>query len=137
MKETLQLHNDVNQVTLLTEWVEQIGEKFQLSSSAVFQLNLALEEAVVNVIDYAYPEQEGMPIFLDVEKQDDSLMFELRDKGLPFDPTKSQDPDLTLPVEERPIGGLGIFLVRNIMAAVSYARQDDTNILTMTYKQTQ
>ena len=134
MKETLNLHNDINEVPLLGEWVETIGEQFELPMPAVFQINLALEEAVVNVMNYAYPGKEGMPVRIAAEKADAAVVFTLEDDGVAFDPTQAESPDISLDVEERPIGGLGIFLVKEIMADVAYQRQGDTNILTMTYK---
>lgn len=133
MKETLNLHNDISEVPQLAEWIENIGETLGLEMSAVFQLNLALEEAVVNVMSYAYPDKEGMPVSLTVEDEDNKLVFTLKDNGVPFDPTATVDPDITLSAEDRDIGGLGNFLVRQIMTTVSYERNEDTNILTMTY----
>lgn len=133
MKETLNLHNDISEVPQLAEWIETIGENLGLDMGAVFQLNLALEEAVVNVMSYAYPDKEGMPVSLTVEDKDNKLVFTLKDNGVPFDPTATDDPDITLPAEDRDIGGLGNFLVRQIMTTVNYERTEDTNILTMTY----
>lgn len=133
MKETLQLHNDINEVSLLAEWVETMGEKLLLPMPSVFQLNLALEEAVVNVMNYAYPGKEGMPVWLSVEDKEDVINFTLEDEGVAFDPTKEEEPDLTLAAEDRPIGGLGIFLVKNIMNEVSYERCGNRNVLTMKY----
>lgn len=133
MKETIRLNNDINEVPQLAEWIEQVCDKFGLAPSVVFQLNLALEEAVVNVMNYAYPGQTGMPVTLSAEMHGNGMVFELEDQGIPFDPTSSEEPDVTLPIEDRPIGGLGIFLVRQIMSEVSYTRHDNTNVLTMTY----
>lgn len=133
MKETLILHNDVSEVVQLAEWVETVCETMELPASAVFQLNLALEEAVVNVMNYAYPGKEGMPVRLDAEKLDNVVVFTLEDDGIAFDPTKAEEPDITLAVEDRPIGGLGIFLVNQIMSEVVYARVGETNVLKMTY----
>lgn len=133
MKETLNLHNDINEVTLLAEWLETMGEKYGIPMPDVFQLNLALEEAVVNVMSYAYPDKTGMPVSLTLENKDNILTFKLKDDGIPFDPTATEDPDITLNAAEREIGGLGTFLVRQIMNEVSYERQRNSNILTMTY----
>lgn len=133
MKETLNLHNDINEVAQLGEWVELMGEKLELAMPVVFQLNLALEEAVVNVMNYAYPGKEGMPVRLSVEDKEDHLVFVLEDEGVPFDPTSTESPDLTLSAEDRPIGGLGIFLVKNIMSDVSYEYCNGCNVLTMVY----
>lgn len=133
MKETLNLHNDINEVGLLAEWLETIGEKYDVPMPDVFQLNLALEEAVVNVMSYAYPEQTGMPVTLTMDSDSGQLTFRLTDNGIPFDPTATEDPDITLAAEDREIGGLGTFLVRSIMDEVNYERHDNSNILTMIY----
>lgn len=133
MKETLILHNDVSEVPQLAEWIETTCETMELPMAAVFQLNLALEEAVVNVMNYAYPGKEGMPVRLTAERQDNEVIFTLEDDGVAFDPTQAEEPDISLAVEDRPIGGLGIFLVNQIMDKVSYARVGGTNVLKMTY----
>lgn len=133
MRKTLNLHNDVNEVPMLGEWMEVTGEQLGLPMAAVFQLNLALEEAFVNVVDYAYPGKNGMPVQLNMDGTGETLTFTLIDEGEPFDPTTLDEPDTNLSAEERPIGGLGVFLVKQIMDEVRYERQGNRNILTMTY----
>ena len=133
MHSELNIHNNLDEVTRLAEWCEQIGEEASLGMPEVFQLNLALEEAVSNVINYAYPGQEGMPISLVMNGEDTLFVFTLTDEGIPFNPLESEEPDLTLGAEERPIGGLGIFLVKQLMEKVEYSRTEGKNILTMTY----
>jgi anti-sigma regulatory factor (Ser/Thr protein kinase) len=128
----LTLHNDVAEVPLLAEWVEQLGEELGLEMPEVFQLNLALEEAVVNVMNYAY-EDSGL-IDLSAKVVDSEIIFVLEDSGKAFDPTKVDDPDITLSAEDRDIGGLGIFLVQQLMSGVTYSREDGKNVLTMIYK---
>ena len=130
--ENLILHNDVAEVPVLAAWVEQLGEELGLDMPEVFQLNLALEEAVVNVMNYAY-ETEGL-IKLSVSSDGQDVVFIMEDEGKEFDPTKVEDPDITLSAEERQIGGLGIFLVQQFMESVNYCRKDGKNILTMIYK---
>ena len=133
MRKTLNLHNDVNEVPMLGEWMEVTGEQLGLPMAAVFQLNLALEEAFVNVVDYAYPGKNGMPVQLNMDGTGETLTFTLIDEGEPFDPTTLDEPDTNLSAEERPVGGLGVFLVKQIMDEVRYERQGNRNILTMTY----
>ena len=128
----LTLHNDVAEVPLLAEWVEQLGEELGLEMPEVFQLNLALEEAVVNVMNYAY-EDSGL-IDLSAKVVDSEIVFVLEDSGKAFDPTQVDDPDITLSAEDRDIGGLGIFLVQQLMSGVTYSREDGKNVLTMIYK---
>ena len=77
MKETLNLQNDVSEVKQLAEWIEDIGSRLKLHASVIFKLNLALEEAVVNVIDYAYPGRTGMPISLTAKDCGNKLVFTL------------------------------------------------------------
>lgn len=139
MKKELELKNDVSQVPLLGEWVEVLGKEWGLPMSAVFQLNLALEEAVVNVMSYAYPGERDKPIWLVAVYDNDGsgiseITFTLKDNGIPFDPTEADEPDVTLSAEERNIGGLGIFLVQQMMSSVEYKRTDTQNVLTMVYK---
>lgn len=136
MKKELHLTNDVSQVVALGEWIERLGEELALNPADVFQLNLALEEAVVNVMNYAYPGQTDMPIVLSVSADEgaDGIVFRLTDNGVPFDPTRAEMPDVTLSAEKRNIGGLGIFLVEQLMNRVAYEREGESNVLTMEWK---
>ena len=131
MQQKLTLHNDISEVPLLGEFVEQVAEQLGYNASDTMNLNLAIEEAVVNVMNYAYPEGTTGEILLEATTTDTQLVFTIKDSGTPFDPTKADDPDTTLSVEERPIGGLGIFLVRQLMDSVSYQYTDGCNILTL------
>lgn len=132
MEHILHLKNNIANVPTLGEWIDAMGEELGIPSDKVFQLNLALEEAVVNVMNYAYPGQEGMPVDISVEVAESLLTFTIDDQGVAFDPTQKEDPDITLGAEERPIGGLGILLVRQLMKDVFYERKDGHNILTLT-----
>ena len=127
----LLIHNDIQQIPQLAAFVEAIAEKKQLDHSLSLNLNLALEEAVTNVIMYAYP--KGTDGLVDIEAiiREHSLTFIVSDSGQPFDPTSQPQADISLGVDDRPIGGLGIYMVRNIMDSVSYRRSDGKNILTM------
>lgn len=127
------LHNDINEVPLLAEWIEGLGETMGLDMPDVFQINLALEEAVVNVMNYAYPGETGRELWLCADGDAKRITFTLIDEGAPFDPTAKEDPDITLSAEEREIGGLGIFLVNQLMESVTYRREDEKNILEMVW----
>lgn len=131
MKQTLELINDVNEVPRMSEWLDLLAEEACLTPDKTFQLNLALEEAVVNVMNYAYPEQHNMPIMIEAELLEDRLNFVIDDAGIPFDPTQQANPDLTLSVEERPLGGLGIMLVRQFMTDISYEYLNGHNRLSL------
>ena len=128
----LVLHNSVDQISQLTDFLQEIAGEKGLDASTAMNINLALEEAVTNVIMYAYPEGTDGLVDLEAILRDDSLVFILKDNGTPFDPTAAPEADVTLSAEERKIGGLGIFLVRKIMDTVHYVRSDGQNVLSMT-----
>lgn len=128
----LVLHNDIQQIPQLAGFMEDVARDAGLETSMALSLNLALEEAVTNVILYAYP--KGTDGLVDIEAiiRDNRLDFVLTDSGKAFDPTAAPEADITLGVEERAIGGLGIHLVRKIMDNVRYERIDGKNLFTMT-----
>ncbi|MCR5351060.1 MAG: SpoIIE family protein phosphatase [Bacteroidales bacterium] len=128
------LHNNIQQIPQLAEFVETIADEMHLDQGLAMGLNLALEEAVTNVILYAYPEGSDGLVDIEAIMRHHSLEFIITDSGIAFDPTAAPEADTTLGVEDRPIGGLGIYLVRNIMDTVTYERQDGKNILSMTKK---
>ena len=100
--------------------------------SLVMSLNLALEEAVTNVVLYAYPEGQSGKVDIQASMKGRLLTFVISDAGVPFDPTTEvAEADITLSVEDRPIGGLGVFLVKQIMDTVSYQRTGGRNVLTL------
>ncbi|MBQ7631808.1 MAG: SpoIIE family protein phosphatase [Paludibacteraceae bacterium] len=123
---SLVMRNDIQQIPTLAEWIEMIGLPEELN----MPINLALEEAVSNVMLYAYPGKSGQ-VLIECTKSD-KLVFTISDSGIPFDPTQQEDPDVTQSVDERPIGGLGIYLVRQIMDDIRYERKNEKNILTLT-----
>ncbi len=131
MKKRLILHNDVREIPELTTLLDALAESGLLIPGVLMSLNLALEEAVTNVMMYAYPAGEKGLVDIEAELKDGKLTFRITDSGIPFDPTSVPDADISLDAEKRPVGGLGIFLVRRIMDIVSYERRDGKNILTM------
>ena len=134
MEKSIILANDISEISKLCEFIEEIGNEFSLSPEIVFNLNLVLEEAVVNIINYAYPKEEHQFIYLSAKLHEGSIVFVLTDTGKEFDPTMAPEADITLQAEERPIGGLGIFLIRQIMNEVKYERIEGKNILTLQKK---
>ena len=98
-----------------------------------FKIELSIEEAVDNVVQYAY---EGGIGWLEAGTSLDDkslvLTIELRDAGVPFNPLEKDDPDITLSAKERPVGGLGIYLCKQMMDSISYRYEDGNNVLVMT-----
>ena len=131
MEKVLVLRNEIEEISKLALFIEELGDELGLSPELVFNLNLVLEEAVSNVILYAYPKEEHEIITLTSKMTGNQLIFILTDAGKEFDPTQIPDADITLSAEERSIGGLGIFLIRQIMNTVEYQRIDGKNVLTL------
>ena len=131
LQANITLTNDVQQVPQLAQFVEEVCEKTGLDMPTTMKLNLAIEEAVVNVMNYAYPKGTRGYVSVEAVANDERLKFIISDSGVPFDPTAKGEVDITLSAEERPIGGLGIHMVRQIMDSVNYERIDGKNILTL------
>jgi len=125
------LQNEIPEISKLALFIDELGEELGLSPELVFNLNLVLEEAVSNIILYAYPKGEHENISLTAKKTENQLLFVLTDTGKEFDPTLMPDADVNLAAEDRQIGGLGIFLIRQIMNQVEYQRIDGRNVLTL------
>lgn len=130
------LPNDVQATTELGMFVDEVCENVGFDMSTTFKLNLAIEEAVVNVMSYAYPAGTKGDVDIDAEADDEQLKFVISDSGTPFDPTQKGEVDTTLSAEERSIGGLGIHLIRQIMDTINYERVDGKNVLTLSKKLT-
>ena len=128
---SITLPNDVNAVPELAQFVEEMCELSGFDPSTTMMLNLAMEEAVVNVMHYAYPIGTQGEILIEATLNDARLKFTIIDSGKAFDPTAKEDTDISLSAEERPIGGLGIHLVRQIMDSINYERLNDKNVLTL------
>ena len=131
MEKKLVIKNDIAEICKLAIFIEELSEELALAPELTFNLNLVLEEAVSNVILYAYGEEKQKEITLLANMSDNNLIFVLTDSGQEFDPTKVPDADVTLSAEEREIGGLGIFLIRQIMNSIEYQRIDGKNVLIM------
>ena len=128
----LTLKNDISQISLLAGFMDKVAEENGLDPGLAMKINLALEEAATNVIMYAYPKGTEGEVDLGASRQGGNLIFTLSDTGVPFDPTVAPEADISASLENRPIGGLGIHLVRSIMDNVSYKRAEGRNVLTMT-----
>ena len=99
------------------------------------EIELALEEALVNIFNYAYPDQPTGEVEVRCKMDDNtSFIIEILDTGIPFDIQSISEPDLDASISERKIGGLGIFLIREMVDKVHYRRDGDSNILTLVFK---
>ena len=131
LDKTLNLSNDVHQVPELNDFVKSVNSELNLASSLSSQLMLAVEEAVVNVMSYAYPIGTKGDVTVQAKATGQWLKFIIIDQGKAFDPTLKGEADTTLNAEERPIGGLGILLVKELMDSINYERNEGKNVLTL------
>ena len=126
--------NDIATIPQLKDFVDTVAKEAGMEEMETMTLNLAIEEAVVNVMNYAYPKGTTGSVDIETTLDNGCITFVISDSGMAFDPTAKEEPDTTLTAEERPIGGLGIFLVRQFTDAVGYERREDRNILTVKKK---
>jgi len=128
---TLLLVNERTEIQRLGEMAERFGADQRLSDEEVMSINLVLDEVVTNIIDYGFEDTARHEIRVTMGVEGRTLSIEIEDDARAFDPLAAPPPDLTLPLEERPVGGLGIHIVRTVMDHVEYQRRDGHNILTM------
>ena len=131
MSESLILKNDIHEVTRFSNFMESATQKMGIEKIQARKLRLAIEEAVVNVINYAYPVGTEGTVEVRLMSNAQRIKIMIIDSGVAFDPTAKEKVDTTLLAEERQIGGLGILLVRELMDSINYEREDGKNILTL------
>ncbi len=131
MRKELKLKNQVGELARVNQFVEEIGDELGLNMELQMNLNLVMEEMVSNVIFYAYPKGKTADIELVAESKGKELTFVITDSGKEFDPTLKEDANTDIDPVEREIGGMGIYIVKNIMNEVTYQRLEGKNLLTM------
>ena len=125
---------DLKNLKLLTGFIESSLKKITSNFELLHDLILASEEIIVNIILYSYPEEKGLIkvwIFLD---KNSFVSIVIKDHGQPFNPLEKQEPDLAASLDQRAIGGLGIFLVKKLVDDISYCRKNNSNILILKKK---
>lgn len=130
----MQLKNDLSEIESINRHIEEFGETNQLPPDVIFNLNLSLEEIFVNIVSYGYEDENEHFVKISMSLVDNELVVKVEDDGREFNPLELPEPDLEQKLEERPIGGLGIHLVRNLMDELDYKRTHNKNILTMKKK---
>jgi sigma-B regulation protein RsbU (phosphoserine phosphatase) len=116
-------------------FVDEMLEKNECPMKIQTALCVAIEEVFVNVARYAYKDGEGdVDLAIGFDGESRVISFRMSDRGIPFDPLQKADPDITLSVEEREIGGLGIFIAKKTMDSIKYAYENGKNVLTMMKK---
>lgn len=133
-KMLITLRNDLSEIERLADLIMQFGRENKFSHKDIFDINLALEEVVNNIISYAYPDKNEHQIKIHLELEGPELVLKVEDDGIPFNPLETPEPDINKPLEEREPGGLGLFFVRNLTDDLDYRRDQNKNIFIMKKK---
>ena len=128
----LDLHADMADLGKADEAVTGMAGRMGWSDGVLFQLRLVLEEIMINVISHGSSDGRVARVSVSLRQDGDVLRLELSDDGIAFDPLSLPPPDVSLDIEDRPIGGLGVHLIRTMMDSVSYRREGDWNRLLVT-----
>ena len=123
--------NSKTELPRLTTWLDEISKGLNWPQGFHTQLNLVLEEWIVNIISYAFNDNEIHEIEVRLWQNHDTVTIHVTDNGIPFDPTESDVADLSTPIEEREVGGLGIHFMLNSLDALTYERKNNMNIVIM------
>jgi serine/threonine-protein kinase RsbW len=123
------IENQIGELPKLADKIEQLAERWEMSQALSMNINLVIEEATSNIINYAFIDDKKHEIRISISLINNLLTIIITDNGIPFNPLQHQQPDISLSAEERPVGGLGIFLISQIMDKMHYTREENRNIL--------
>ncbi len=132
MLDTLELKASIENFVQLSDRWHNIAASWDLNSALINKIDVCLEEIYVNIASYAYDNKEGTAK-ISFDKQDNEITLKFEDEGIYYNPLQKEDPDITLSLEERPIGGLGIFMVKEMSKDIEYKREDNKNILILKF----
>ncbi|MCQ2455460.1 MAG: ATP-binding protein [Clostridia bacterium] len=123
---------NIEDISAVTEFVEEQLEIINCPMKTIIQINVAVDEIYSNIAKFAYGEADGpVTVSLEIKENPKAILIKFEDNGIPYNPLEREDPDITLSAEERSIGGLGIFMVKKTMDNVDYRYENKTNILTI------
>jgi len=131
--ETITIPSDIAEIPQVSARLEELLRAHAFQDDDILDTQLAVEEAITNTIIHGYADRPGT-VTITLHASPGTVEIEIADEAIPFNPLLREEPDTTLPIEERQIGGLGIFLIRRIMNDVSYEFRDGKNILTLVKK---
>lgn len=126
----LEIEGKLENLSLIGDFIGDTMRSFGLDNHKIFDVQMAVDEACTNIIEYGYTEEVGMIDIICLKRGVD-IMVIIKDEGKQFDPTTVQPPDLNASLEERKTGGLGIYFMKKLMDEVKYEFKDGKNVLTM------
>jgi len=123
--------NQLPEIARAAQLVEDFGTANGLPADVVFKLNLALDEVVTNIISYGYDDQNEHQIEITLTLDGGEVVVHVKDDGRAYNPLEAPRPDLEADIDARPIGGLGVHIVRTLMDGLEYRREGGRNVLIM------
>lgn len=130
--QVLVIANDIAEITRAAEFIEEFCTAHDAAPDIAFKINLAVEEALVNTISHGFTDDARHAIELRIAIENGAIVLGISDDAVAFNPLEAPLPDVDAPVDERAVGGLGVFLMRTTMDDVQYTREDGQNKLTLT-----
>ena len=130
--QTISIRSDLHEIRWVGQMIESFGVSHDLPLSLVMTFTLAADELLTNVISYGYDDEQEHDIHLQIKCDASALVLRLEDDGRAYNPFSAPTPDLTAALMNRPVGGLGIHLVRQLMDQVEYSREANKNIISLT-----
>ncbi len=130
-KNTLTVTSELDKLESIADFIEHTASTMGMDADGVYAVQLAVDEACTNVIDYAYQGRRGQPVTVECREENGCCVVVIKDRGRPFDPARVSSPDLHAPLSKRQIGGLGIYLIRKLMDDVRFHFHDGGNELTL------
>ena len=127
----LSLVNDLREIGAAAEKVDAFCEAQGISMQVAYAVNLSIDEILTNTISYGYDDDAEHRIDLTFRVDGETLVVVIVDDGRPFDSSTEREPDVDATIEERALGGLGLFLVQQMMDEMAYERRDDRNVITL------
>ncbi len=129
---TVRIENDLAEIAKVDETLDDFAEQFGVPPAIAATFHIIFDDLLNNVISYGFSDEQRHFIDISLELTESSLIVSIADDGVPFNPLAETAPDTTLSIEDRPIGGLGIHIVVNMVDDISYQRTADKNVLTLT-----
>jgi anti-sigma regulatory factor (Ser/Thr protein kinase) len=129
---TVRIENDLSEIAKVDEKLDEFAEQFGVPPAIAATFHIIFDDLLNNVISYGYNDEQRHFIDISLKLTASGLTVSIADDGVPFNPLAETAPDTTLSIEDRPIGGMGIHLVINMVDDISYQRTADKNVLTLT-----
>ena len=129
---TVRITNQRDQIDTVRKFFDDYSKENKLTEKTVHDIQMALDELLTNIVNYGYEDTDEHQIDIHFGVNDDAVKVEIVDDSKPYNILEKDNPDISLSMEDKPIGGLGIFLIKKLMAHVDYYTEEGKNHLVMT-----